>query len=215
MRSIKFGFLGAFVLFGFSGSASAQFGMSGGVNLAKFISRDVAASETTKGLNLGLTVPLFSLGPLSVVPELYYAQKGGKEFNAFSLANGDFELDLSYIEIPLLARLTIPLNRTRTFSAYFAGGPAFAWKVDCTFSGLDESETDDCEETFGSLETALKKADRGVVASAGLRVGLAGVGGLQLDARLVRGLDRINEADTGPEIRNQAFTVMLGYYLER
>src|SRR5687768_9019350 len=186
MRFVRVALAGSFAALLFAEPASAQFGLRGGVNLSKFVGSDAAESETTKGLNLGLTVPLFKIGPISLVPELYYAQKGGKQFNPLAPGEG-FEFDLAYVEVPLLAKLTIPLNQSRTLSAYIAGGPAFAWEVDCSFSSTSAgttTEVEDCEETFGSFDTAMKKADRGIVANAGINFSLFGMAGLNLDARM-------------------------------
>ena len=215
MQATRVAVLGVIAALLLIAPASAQFGVRGGVNLSKFIGSDEVESETTKGLNLGLTMQILKLGPISIGPELYYAQKGGKQFNP--LAPGQaFEFDLAYVEVPVLAKLTIPLNQSRTLSAYVAGGPAFAWEVDCSFSSTSAgttTEVEDCEETFGSFDTAMKKADRGIVASAGLNFGIGGLAGLHLDARMIRGLARLNESDDGPDIKNQSFSLMLGYYL--
>jgi hypothetical protein len=62
----------------------------------------------------------------------------------------------------------------------------------------------------------MESADKGIVFNAGLNLPvLGGFGGLNLDARLVRGMDRIVDSDSGsnPDIKNQAITLMLGYYL--
>jgi len=191
--------------------AAAQFGVKGGVNLSRFVGED-AASESDLGLNLGASVPLFSLGPVSIVPEIYYAQKGGGQFDPAS--SQAFEFDLSYIEVPLLARLRIPLSGP--LGAYVGAGPVYAWQLDCKFTAQsDPSATArECGEQFQSFDSAMKSADKGIVVNAGLDLPLlGGFGGLNIDARLVRGLDRIVESDAGMSVKNQAITLMLGYYL--
>src|SRR5688572_20368726 len=153
MRFARVAFAGACAALLLAGPVAAQFGLRGGVNLSKFIGNDAADdSETTKGLNLGLTVPLFKIGPISLVPEVYYAQKGGKQLSPLS-PSGGFTFDLAYVEVPLLAKLTIPLNQSKTLSAYLAGGPAFAWQLDCSVSATENettADTQDCEEQFAS-----------------------------------------------------------------
>ena len=59
------------------------------------------------------------------------------------------------------------------------------------------------------------KADRGIVANAGINFSLFGMAGLNLDARMIRGLARLNENEDGPDIKNQSFSVMLGWFLGR
>ena len=119
--------------------AVAQFGFRGGMNLSKFVGADAARSESARGLNLGASIALFHIGPVSIVPEVYYAEKGSKE------------LDL-------------------------ATATTFEYGLDYTIPGL---------------------------------------GGLNLDARLVRGLARLKPGSTGSDIKNQAASLMLGYYIGR
>ena len=59
----------------------------------------------------------------------------------------------------------------------------------------------------------MQKADLGAVASTGLDFRIPGLGGLNLDARLVRGLKRLTTAATGADIKNSTVSLMLGYYL--
>lgn len=197
-------------------SAHAQVGIRGGVNLTKFVGGDAADYQSAQGLNLGMSVPLFRMGPLSLVPEVYYSQKGAKQ--SALLGAPTFALDLDYVEVPVLAKLSIPLRRS--LSAYVAGGPAFAWNINCSFSIASAGDANlagatPCGETFGSFNTAMDKADRGIVLSGGLDFVVPGVGGLNLDARLVRGLARLGTADNGGDLKNQSVTLMLGYYLGR
>ena len=194
--------------------ASAQFGIKGGINLSKFVGED-AGSESVKGLNLGASIPLLNLGPVSIGPEIYYARKGG-EFDPATAES--FEFELSYIEVPLLARLTIPL--AGALAMYVGGGPVYGWNLDCKFSAAtDPSATArECGQQFSSFDTAMESADKGIVLNGGLNLPvLGGFGGLNLDARVVRGMDRVieSESTTGPDVKNQAITLMLGYYLGR
>jgi len=52
-----------------------------------------------------------------------------------------------------------------------------------------------------------------VVIGGGIDFTIRGLGGLNLDARLVRGLARLRTGATGSDIKNQAITLMLGYYI--
>jgi hypothetical protein len=81
-----------------------------------------------------------------------------------------------------------------------------------TATGVGGDGTNQCGETFGSFDTAMEKADRGIVAATGLDFRLGGFGGLNLDARVVHGLARLRDGDNGSDIKNQSFSLMLGYY---
>jgi hypothetical protein len=195
---------------------SAQFGMRGGVNLSRFVGGD-AVSDSDPGLNLGASIPLLRLGPISLVPEVYYAKKGGvMEASALTGgASGMFDFDLTYIEVPVLLKLTVPVG---PLNAYVGGGPTYGWNLKCHFTPESDpnATAKECGEQFSTFDTAMKSADKGIVLNAGLNLPvLFGLAGLNLDGRLVRGLDRITETSNGSEVKNQAITLMLGYYIGR
>lgn len=190
-----------------SAPASAQFGVKGGRNLSRFIGED-ASGETKAGLNFGGAFTLLGLGPISVGPELYYAQKGGVR----EQADTTYEIGLDYVEVPLLARLTLPGRFVRP---YVTGGPAYAWRLNCDVEAEDGTAPaggGDCTAAdFSNREAAIRTADRGVVLGAGLAVNVLNLGGVTLDARMVRGLARLSEGQEGPDVKNQALSLMLGY----
>ena len=63
----------------------------------------------------------------------------------------------------------------------------------------------------------MNDADKGVHFNAGVDLGVGPFGGLNLDARLVRGLDSVIESEDGTasDVKNQTITLMLGWYLGR
>ena len=197
-----------------AGPAEAQFGFRGGMNLSKFVGADASSSESARGLTLGATIALFHIGPVSIVPEVYYAEKGSKELDLTTATT--FEYGLDYIELPVLVKVAFPIKGW--LRGYVAGGPAYAWNIDCSITATETGTTNtlsECGEMFRSFDTAIEKADRGVVMGGGLDFTVRGFGGLNLDARLVRGLSRLRSGTTGSDIKNQVFSLMLGYYIGR
>jgi hypothetical protein len=88
--------------------------------------------------------------------------------------------------------------------------------VDCSITATGSAvnnSSNDCSQTFGSFKIAMQKADRGVVGGAGLDFAVAGLGGDNLDARVVRGLTRLTTGASGADIKNQSVSLMLGYYI--
>ena len=120
---------------------------------------------------------------------------------------------MNYLEVPLL--LKVALVKAGPIRPYIAGGPVYAWQLKCDVSlvGLaTESEQDCDDDTFTNARTAIKNADKGIMAGAGIDFNVLGIGAITLDARLVRGLDRITEdSANGGEVKSQAISVMLGY----
>lgn len=182
----------------------AQLTLRGGVNLTTFVGGDAEDVESRKGLNLGAAIPLFHLGPIAIVPEIYYAQKGADRPTP---GLGLVEFSLDYIEVPVLARLNLGGGMIRP---YLQAGPSFAWQLDCSLSlsTIEGDEGEDCGET---LNEELRDYDQGIVFGGGVDFGFAGIGALNLDARFERGLARITK--NGEDVKNQAFTLMLGWQL--
>jgi hypothetical protein len=210
----RIAFLTLFLVFAAGRPAAAQFGLRGGVNLSRFVGGD-SESDGRAGLNLGASIPLFGIGPVRLVPEIYYSSRGGSALDPTQPAT-TLDFELSYIEVPLLVRLYFPL--AVGMQGYVGGGPAYAWNLDCKFT----AETDpnltarECGQPFQSFETAMNEADKGVHFNAGIDFPVGAFGGLNLDARLVRGLDSVidNDASGGTsDVKNQSITLMLGWYL--
>jgi hypothetical protein len=194
--------------------ADAQFGFRGGLNLSSFVGGDADQMEGKQGLKAGGAFTLFRLGPVSLTPEVFYAQKGARQRNNVSGAPVAYDFSLEYLEVPILAKIGIPLPGVRALRPYLAAGPAYGWKLSCEVDVDGGAQAPDCAEvlgsTFSSASGAMRTADRGIVVSSGLDFNVLGLGLVNLDARLVRGLDRLNEG-AGPDIRNQSFSLMLGY----
>jgi hypothetical protein len=204
----------------------AQVTLKGGVNLAKFVGADAGPAEEVLGLNAGFSFTLFSIGPVELVPELYYAEKGTRfsnrigAFQQFSPESFDpdqpfdLEFNLAYIEVPLLLKVPLPLFRSQYITPYLAGGPVFAWRIDCSFK-LDSQAVNTVEKcansNFTDIESTFKEADRGFVISGGIDFDVPYIGRVNLDGRYVRGLERLKESGINDDIQNQSITLMLGY----
>src|SRR5262245_2511196 len=170
--------------------AEAQFGFRGGFNLSKFVGGD-ATDEAKTRLNLGASIPLFHVGPVSLVPEVYYAQRGGdRQLNSTigGVVNPLASFSMNYIEVPLLLR--VGLNLPGPLSAYVGGGPSYAWQLKCDVSfasvaAQSGEEEQDCKETqFSSARTALNSADKGIVGNAGINLSAGPLGTINLDFRV-------------------------------
>lgn len=193
--------------------AHAQFRLSGGINLTRFFGDDVGSNDRRRGLDLGGSFPLVDIGPFQVRAEGYYRQKGARGIQEFqqAAANGQtLEIGIDYVEVPVLLRLGLPSLGNRLFP-YLEGGPAFAWRIDCgvQLDGVSGSSTTKCDDLAGAnLEETLKDYEQGIVFGAGFDVPVMNIGAINIDARYTRGLSRIMDNE---EIRNTAFSMMLGY----
>ena len=200
---------------------SAQIAFRGGFNLTELVGGGVAQSESRTGLNFGLGYDILSFGPLSIGPEVHYAQRGAEAFQLamagdVTLPAGPAEIALDYVEVPILARLRVPA--LGPVNPYLMGGPVFGWKLDCKVS-LDPSQSSvapSCDDilTRDGLEAKVRDYEQGLLLGAGLQLPvLWGLGQLSLEGRLLQGLSRLGEGDGAPDVKNRAFSLLLGYSL--
>jgi len=204
-----------------SEALSAQLAIRGGFNLTELVGGSVAQSESRTGLNFGLGYDILNIGPLSIGPEVHYAQRGAEAFQLamagdVTLPAGPSEIALDYVEVPLLARLRTPaIGRMRP---YLMGGPVFGWKLDCKVS-LDAAQSSvapSCDDllTRDGIEAKVRDYEQGLLLGAGLQLPvLWGLGQLSLEGRFLRGLTRLGEGDGAPAVKNRAFSLLLGYSL--
>lgn len=196
--------------------ASAQFTVKGGLNLASFFGDDAGDTESVQGLNLGGSFGLLGIGPVQLLGEVYYRQKGARGgiagFQQAALQGEEVEVGLDYVEVPLLARIDLG-SRGGRFVPYLQGGPAFGWQLDCGVTVVAEGSSETaCDDLTENFEETVRDYELGAVVGGGLdmRV-LRGMGAVNLDARYTHGLSRIGEGGEALEVRNRAFTVMLGW----
>jgi len=200
--------------------AQLPIGLRGGVNLSKFVGGSSEA-DAKRGLDLGLAFSPLRVGPVSLVVEGYYRQKGAKTLeNAVGGTEPpqSVELGLDYVEIPILARVDLPL--AGPLRLYLQGGPAFGWQLDCgvtlDLSGAQSSPTTSCDDLLGGgFQDTLRSYELGVAGGGGLElVVLRGMGAVTLDARVTRGLTGLsNDDQAGSNPKNQSVSLMLGYTL--
>lgn len=208
--------------------SNAQLGLRGGINLTNFVGSDSADSEEIMGLNAGISFTLIRLGPVSITPEIYYAQKGARfsnqlrslqELNPETIDQDDpfdLEFNLAYIEAPILLKIQLPFISTEVVKPFIGGGPVFGWRIDCNFkieSGLESTVEECANENFPDLETTFKEADRGYAVNGGIDFVIPYLGIFTLDARYIRGLERVSASAENSDIQNQSFSLMLGYTL--
>jgi hypothetical protein len=200
-------------------SGQPGFALRGGVNLSRFVGGD-ADAQSKSGLNLGGAMHVFGVGPVELWVEGYYRQKGGERLDLESAATAGttpFTVGLEYVEIPVLLRLNLPTLGEKV-RPYLQGGPAFGWRMDCSVSVSGTSPnglTPDCDSLLGGgLEETLKDYEQGIVLGGGVDFDILGrLGSVNLDARLTRGLSRLATAGAGDGLKNQSFSLMLGYAL--
>jgi opacity protein-like surface antigen len=156
-------------------------------------------SIISENQQLGFTAGVFGstrlAGPLYLDIEALVTTKGTK----YDFADFENELRLTYLELPVLARVRV--LRAGAVTAYVSGGASFAFK-------LKEVQKEAGEET--SVDDDVKKWDIGIAMGGGVSIG-----SFVVDARYTLGLIDIVDVDTAgfaePTAKNKAISVTFGY----
>ena len=146
-----------------------------------------------------LEAPL--LGRLSLRPELLFALKGGRATTALEGGGSALlDIDVAYIEMPILLKVT-PLRR-RVRPVVFAGA-APALQIGCDFKVILPNQP--ISATCAEAGFAVRDLDLGAVAGAGAEIRW-GQSALALEGRYTTGLRSILDR---AEVRNRAFGLVL------
>jgi hypothetical protein len=142
-------------------------------------------------------------GGLSIRPELLFALKGGR--TEVSLEDGStatLDIDLAYVEVPLLARVNFPTGRLRP--VLFAG-PSAGFQIGCDLQVIaaDTTARRSCSIVVPGF---FRSFDYGVVGGGGAEF-VWGQSALSLEARYTAGIRSIVN---GATVRNRVFDLMLG-----
>jgi hypothetical protein len=127
-------------------------------------------------------------------PELLYSQRGA------DASNFDASIKLDYIEIPMLAMLTIPMEGRFTPNVFF--GPSVAFNVSAKYSVAGYSE---------DIKDEISTTDVGIAVGAGVKVGDLGPGAITADIRYTIGLTNVLDDDSDDSIKNRVLCFMVGY----
>jgi len=143
----------------------------------------------------------FPLGSvLAIRPELLFSLKGGRI--AAPVDQAEFDIELAYLELPLLARAVLPTGNVRPT---LFGGPALALRIGCDFRLT--TPTDTVRATCGrdNLST-VRPWDFGVVGGAGAEFRLRRAT-MAVEARYTLGARSVLD---DVDLKNRAFSLTLG-----
>jgi hypothetical protein len=204
MRALRFGFavlvLGIFLPFS-AQAQSTEFGFKGGINIATYGGDDAEDLDSRTGIIVGGSFA-FNLSPMfSIQPELLYAMKGAKSDDEF----GSFTVKHDYLELPVLARLTIPTAPGSSFRPSLFAGPALGIELSCDLEGTDEGVTLSASCSDFDLDT--KTVDFGMVFGGELGLDRGGMR-IGLEARYNLGLTSIWDGAGTVDLKHRALSIM-------
>ena len=203
----------ALVLAGTDSAQAQSFsvGAFGGWNSATLdLSQGVfARADNLSGFNAGAVLGWNVSEKFSLDLAGMYTRKGSAVEDGGQL----IDLNLDYIEVPLLARLTIPTQAGDRLSLHFFAGPAVSFETSCTVSAdvNGQSVQLDCDDP--QVQAEHHTTDYSLLFGGGVGVG-AGPGDIQLDVAYDLGLRNLNNDPSDDSvIKTRTLMLTAGYRL--
>ena len=198
-----------------AGSVAAQSGPAAGAEVgysrADLIGANADFVESKRGAITGVYLHFPVSAAVGVRPELLFTLRGGR--TVVGIAGTDdlavIDLELTYLELPLLARLVWPRGQVRP--AVF-GGPAVGIRIGCDFllitADTTRSTCGEAEETPGFVDVSqVRPWDLGWVAGGAVELYLPRTT-LSLQGRYTEGLRSVLEG--GVDLKNRGVAVLFG-----
>lgn len=184
-------------------------GFLGGLNFATIGGKDATnpTPENKTGLALGGFISLKLADLLAFEPQLFYMQKGATAKVASGNTTVNLTASYSYLELPVLAKLNIPLAGNIAFKPNIYAGPALAFKLG-TPRVKAEAGTQSAEEDIENVTST----DFGLVFGAGANIPIPGFGGsVLLDLRYALGLSSIDDSAESLDLKHRVFSLLIGF----
>jgi hypothetical protein len=185
-------------------SASIKGGVKLGLNFSNFPKVAGEADWQVKtGFVAGGCVSFNLFEFFAIQPELLFSWKGAQFQEETSEHFYEQIIGLTYIDLPILAKLTVPLDSR--YRPFLYAGPYFGLKLSATSRITIESASD-----FIDQETKLDSAktwDRGLVYGGGIQIILIG-GTFVLEARYA--MSSASVFNVGAEKKNKVVSILVG-----
>ncbi len=187
-------------------------GAKAGLNIATLYGSDVEDAKMKIGAAFGGFVNYSINDNIAVQPELLFSMKGAKSEFEEEILGVKFSMKetmkLSYLEIPILAKVSIPMEGK--VKPVLLIGPSLGIllsakdKIEMEAAGVSASAEVDIKEI-------IKPIDFGLVFGGGVDVAELGPGNLTVDARYTLGLTSIDDSGLDLSMKNGVISVMAGY----
>jgi hypothetical protein len=184
----------------------ASVGAQAGYSRADLIgdASDLVASRQGAITGVYLHVPLNSI--LSMRPEVLFSLRGGRTLVRFGPDIVDVDIELAYLELPLLARVALPGGR---LSPVVFGGPSFSLQIGCDFLFVaDSTFRETCGQEMRVVPLPpIREWELGWVGGVAVDMRLPRTT-LSLQGRYYRGFRSFLEGNV--DLRNRGIAVLFG-----
>lgn len=144
MRALPFALA---LLFAVPASAQTSFAVKGGLNTSFLSGDDAEESDPSLGFVGGVQARFPFTPSVALQAEALYSQKGDQFDNDLGFTEAT---QLDYIEVPVMARLSVPLSPLLDAGVVVGGYAGFPVKSEVTVDGTFESELD-ASTDYGAL----------------------------------------------------------------
>jgi hypothetical protein len=143
---------------------------------------------------------------VSIEPELYFTQKGAQHTDDIGAGIVTTSINLSYLEMPLLLKIAIPLGEDYVTRPRIFGGPTIGYMLRGVLRTRFEDYGGSSDQTGEFAD--LKRWETGAVVGVGLEIDVKG-GLFNIDARYSWSLSTISTDP--PDKKNKVFALVLGF----
>jgi len=166
-------------------------------------------TKTRMGFTGGGFAEYSFIPEFSMEAEVLLSMKGSKMENE---AGDEYELKLTYIEIPILVKLNFPMEGK--LSPNFYAGPALGFLLSAKGPYPNEEDEEVIEEDV-DIKDYMNTIDYGVVMGVGFEYQMDN-GSILFDLRYNLGLSKIGDGEpldlqTDPDWKNNSISFMVGY----
>jgi hypothetical protein len=223
--SKKISLLAAILSFTFTSFGQFSIGVKGGGNMSSWkVTTNTPLVAAGQVFNLGYQYGyVFNFGLndyVSIQPELLFIQKGVKQqiIEDSFYGDGEFkfirDLNLNYLELPLLAKLKLSDANGSTF--FLTIGPSFGYALNgktlTEWTEYEETETNRSESDSKQNFNQYSRFDMSASFGAGVSFPI-GNGDLYLEVRYLMGLSNILKEENEVKYSNKGLGVIAGFMI--
>lgn len=181
-------------------NSNVALGAKAGFSQSYLHGTDVEDIEFKNSIAAGAFLKISPVSFFAIQPEFLFKKKGA--INKRSVANVREEYTINYFEVPVLAKLRLPIANV-VYPNIFAG-PYYAYSTEASYT-VTQTDTDVAVER----NVDVNRSDYGGIFGAGVDVELNALM-LSLDARYGLGAAEIEDTDQPLNVKNKDWNVMAG-----
>jgi hypothetical protein len=179
-------------------------GIKGGLSVSDAIGVDVVEAEPMLGVTAGIAAAYSLNDMFSLQAEILYTMKGASgTHKAFFGGAKEADVRLSYLEFPVLAKMTFPVDWALRPNLFF--GPAVAFEIAsrAEFEVMGRTESQE-------IHQHVNDTDFGLVFGGGADI-VTDRGSLILDVRYTLGMISADISTNALDLRNGVLSFLLGF----